>query len=317
MRTCFTVFGFLLASAITGAQHWDPNDLVAGQWDPNDFAVEVVEYVPGSGIGRDTVTGQTYDDATAALGPPTALTGGDGWFIPISETVPIVPVVAANRSYEVVTIGGGGSLTLRFSHPVADDKNNPYGIDLIVFGNAFQTVSGGGDWTNGDPEQTLVGGQVFAEPALVSVSQDGVWWYSFEDGPFADGFAPTAGFRWDRIRRTWGEPLDPTRPVDPALGPADCAGKNMAEMIDLYDGAAGGAGFDIGSLGLDWIQYVRIENLPDSSARSEVDAVADVAACGDYKRSRPGGDVNEDCRVDFADLAVIAENWMVCTWECN
>jgi len=307
----------LLVAAATAAQPWNPDDLTLGHWDPNDFAVEVVEYIPGSGIPRDAVTGRLYDDPTAALGPPTVVSTGDGWTIPINQPVPVVPVAPANRPHEVVTIGNGGSLTLRFSHPVADDKNNPFGIDLIIFGNAFHAISGGGNWTNGDPEQTIIGGQLFAEPGIVSVSQDGEHWHTFEAGPFADGFAPTAGFRWDRARRTWGEPLNPTRPVDPALGPGDLAGRTVADAIDLYDGAAGGTGFDIGALGLDWVQYVRIDDVPGSNATTEIDAVADVAACGDYKHPYPPGDVNEDCRVDLADLAVLAANWLACTWECD
>jgi len=316
MRTC--VWIILLSGVVVRAQPWDPNTLVAGAWDPNDFAVEVVDYIPGTGIGRDVVTQQPFDDPGVALGPPTAISTGDGWFIPVSEAVPLVPVVPPFRSHEIVTIGNGGSLTLRFNHPVADDENNPYGVDLIIFGNAFQIIGDAEAWTNqADPEQVCVSDQAFGEPGRVSVSQDGVTWYTFDNGPFADTFAPTAGFEWDRRRRVWGRPLDPTRPVDPALQPADFADMTVADMIDAYDGSAGGTGFDIATLGLDWIQYVRIDDLPDSSATTEIDAVADVSACGDYKHPSPPGDVNDDCRVDLADLAVLAENWLACTWRCD
>ncbi len=102
-------------------------------------------------------------------------------------------------------------MTLGFDHPVCDDENNPYGIDLLVYGNAMQTASGG--WTNGDPTATTVTQSCYSEPGVISVSQDGVIWYSFttdtnfmsddpnyivldaneDDGPFCDNFAATLG----------------------------------------------------------------------------------------------------------------------------
>jgi hypothetical protein len=39
--------------------------------------------------------------------------------------------------------------------------------------------------------------------------------------------------------------------------------------------------------------------------------------CGDANHPYPSGDLNGDCRVNLADLAIIASNWMVCTGpEC-
>jgi hypothetical protein len=282
-------------------------------YDPNDFAVEVVAYVQGSGVPQDFITGALFNDPTAALGRPTVTTTGDGWHIPVSAAVPVLPIGPAFRSFEVVSIGNGGSLTLKFSHPVADDRNNPYGIDFIVFGNAMQAIGSGPAWRNGNPEDTVITRVTHGDPGIVSVSQDGVTWYTFSDGPYADSFAPTASFRWDSANDVWAEELDPTRPVDPEL---NVDGMNVAQMIDAYDGSAGGTGFDIGRLGLQWIQYVRIEDDPRTSVTTEIDAVADVSACGDYKHPFPAGDVNGDCRVDMADLAVLAENWLVCTWRC-
>jgi hypothetical protein len=87
----------------------------------------------------------------------------------------------------------------------------------------------------------------------------------------------------------------------------------------------GGTGFDISRFplppdpqtGRKWIQYVRIDNPRQGGATPEIDALSDVAACGDWKHPFPPGDVTMDCRVDLADMAVISENWLVCTWECD
>ncbi len=285
-------------------------------YDPNDFAIEVVEYVEGSGVGSDFITGDPFNDSDCALGRPTLETTGDGWYIPPGENVPVVPVYPAFKAFELVTIGNDGHLTVKFSHPVANDKNNPYGIDLIVFGNAYQQIGSGLSWTNGNPENTTVGGSVFKEPGIVSVSQDGNVWYEFSSGPYADDFAPTASYQWDRVNDVWAEELDPTRPVDPCFCAADFAGQTVADMIDAYDGSAGGTGFDLEELKLDWIMYVRISDDPGSSATTEIDAVADVSCCGDYKHPFPIGDLTEDCRVNLLDFAALSENWLVCTWDC-
>ena len=88
------------------------------------------------------------------------------------------------------------------------DANNPNGIDLIVFGNTFNTS--GGFWTNGDPRATVLSSSNNQQPARVSVSQDGITWHVYTSGPFADSHAPTlgrhrcCGSRW--ICRRW--PLD-------------------------------------------------------------------------------------------------------------
>ncbi len=326
-----------------------PVKVVPGpSYDPNDFAMEVIEYVEGIGVGKDWISGQPFNDPNAALGRPALETTGDGWYIPVDEVVPVVPVCPPFRAFELVTIGNGGRLTVKFSHPVANDQNNPYGIDFIIFGDAYQIIGGGQSWTNGNPEETIVSGSVAAEPGIVAVSQDGQNWHYFLSGPYADSFAPTAGRQWDDVNDVWADELDPTRPVDPNLS---VAGKTVAEMIAAYDGSAGGTGFDIAVLGLEWIQYVRIEDDPDSNVTTEIDAISDVSCCGDYKHPSPVGDLNRDCRVDhddldllilywkaeisgpddpaavadingdgivnFDDWVLLSEHWLECTWQCE
>lgn len=312
-------------------------------YDPNDFVAEVVEYVPGTIPESlyDIFTGTSFTYPTYALGleegvervdrRPTYITTGDP-NIGADVNMPVVPVYSAFRWWEIVTIGNnGGKLVLKFNHHVANDKNNLYGIDFIVFGNARQNNLSGAEWKPwSDPNQVKVGITTFYERGIVSVSQDGLTWYTFTNGPYADDFAPTAGYKWDYANHCWGEELDPTRPVSPSLTPADINDKTVAHMIDMYDGSAGGAGFDIALVGLSWIQYVKIEDNPAYGSTTEIDAVSDVSACGDYKHPFPVGDLNEDCRVNMKDFTIAAQqwvdmtlvrqvidNWLECTWNCQ
>lgn len=287
------------------------------------FAAQVVAYASGTGTTySDWISGDPFTDPTTALGRPTVDTTGDDWYIPLEEPVPVVPVYPAFRSYEMVTVGKNGSLTLAFDHRVYDNSSNPYGIDFIVFGNSFQVIGTGDGWSNGDPNSTKNGGSAFVEKGTVSVSQDGVSWFAYPSGtncPGADDFAPTLGRVYDtnRVEHTlgdwnawWGGPTDPTIPIDPALAPSNWVGMSVAEISDRYRGGAGGTGFDIGGFtlatdsanGLKWIQYVRVER--SSSVNPEVDAVADVSPSLPYDLWRNacfswmGGPTNE---TDSAD----------------
>ncbi len=316
----------------------------AYNFDANDFAAEVVRYIQGSGVGYDWIDFNEYNDPNTALGRPTLETTGD---MDIGPEVPmvVVPVYPAWRSFEVVTVGAGGELVLRFNHRISDDKNNLHGVDFIVFGNSNWRIASGGSWgQNSNPETVTVSSTFYKEPGLVSVSQDGQAWYRFAEGPYADDFAPTAAYQWDEVNNVWAEELDPTQPLDPNLALGDFAGNTVAEIIDIYDGSGGGTGYDIKWLdandyaalsvdpnsGRKWIQYVKIEDDPSGAGLPEIDAISDVSCCGDYRHDYPEGDLNEDCRVnlydfaivaaeanDVSDVKVIADNWLICVWKCE
>ncbi len=251
------------------------------------YATEVIEYVEGEAVGVDFFDGHKFNDPSTALGRPTIDTTGDGFSTgdPTTSHVPVVPANSAFRWFEIVSIGQGGYLILKFDHPVEDSRKNPCGLDFIIFGNAFHTGSGGGFWTNGNPNNTIVSETVTREPGKVSVSQDGVTWFTFTNGPYADDFAATLGRIYDPANPDpllgawnlwWGGPTDPTKPLNPSFSAAGFAGHTVAEVAALYGQSAGGTGFDIGQLGLPWIEYVKIENLT-SSGTTEIDALADVA----------------------------------------
>ncbi|HUU85847.1 MAG TPA: hypothetical protein VM243_20305 [Phycisphaerae bacterium] len=283
------------------------------QYDPGDFAVTIGEYVEGTGVGSDYISGDPFDDPYAALGRPTVDTTGDRWNIPLDGPVPVVPVYPAFRSYEVVSIGLDGQIILVFDHPVVNEPRNPYGIDFVVFGNASQAIAGGAPWTNGDPNDMIAGPSGLIEPGAVSVSQDGQSWYTFTDSPIpgtdapsCDVFAPTLGRVYDpdnpdmsigQWNEWWGVPTDPTWPLDPRLTWSDFGGQTVADIAQTYEESAGGTGFDLEWLpepGLDWIQYVRIVG-PSAGGTPELDAVSDV-----FPRL---GDFDRDDDLDLADFA--------------
>jgi hypothetical protein len=125
------------------------------------------------------------------------------------------------QSTDVASLGCGGSITIFFFAPSIADGPGP---DFIVFENAFYPY--GSDET-------------YAEPARVSVSDDGVAWTAF--------------------------------PCDTASGwpPAGCAGvmpvySDSSNGIDPLDpGVAGGDAFDLDDIGVASARYVRLDDLTE------------------------------------------------------
>lgn len=75
----------------------------------------------------------------------------------LGEPVGLSPAVPDNDS--VVSLGeSGGSIMLGFDTPVTDDPLNPFGLDCIVYTNAF--------WIGGDPQRK------FEEPCAIEISRD-------------------------------------------------------------------------------------------------------------------------------------------------
>jgi hypothetical protein len=171
---------------------------------------------------------------------------------------------------------------VKFDHQVANDPLNPYGLDFIVYGNAFFAGGGGFVYDNTDHRAFAIGGGVFEEPLKISVSQHGTEWYTYDDGPYADSFYPTNPWvwdpdQWDTTGNGWTTTEnDYAKPVDPSLTATDFAGSSYDAMV-LYDGSAGGAGFDLAESGYDWIQYIKVEGVSGFSG-GEIDAFSDVAA---------------------------------------
>ncbi len=122
-------------------------------------------------------------------------------------------------SYDVFSLGLGGEIVLEFSDSLACDGA---GVDVIVFENAFQVGT--------NPDMT------FAEPGVVSASEDGETWVDFPCNLNAAPYAGCAG-----VHPTLANPetndIDPT---DPAV--------------------AGGDGFDLGDIGLRKARFIKIQD---------------------------------------------------------
>ncbi|MDO8527909.1 MAG: hypothetical protein Q7T03_09515 [Deltaproteobacteria bacterium] len=152
---------------------------------------------------------------TWLLGPPY----GGGFYI---------------QSGDVVSLGNGGEIILGFPRyfPV-----NGSGPDFIIFENAFQ------------PRGST---SLFAEPAIVSVSQDGINFISFPCNlnPPYDGCAGT--------HAVYANPdLNDLNPRDPAT--------------------AGGDAFDLAEVGLRYIQFIKIK---DSNLKLAGDGAVQTGQAG-------------------------------------
>lgn len=226
----------------------------------NPWADQVVSYTQGTGVSGG------YNDPSRALDSPSRFTPD-----PTPEFSSVVsPFAPAYLADQVVSVGAGGSLTLRFDEPVANDANNPFGVDLLVFGNSFYAVNFATGITNG-----AVGGSNAS--GVIEVSQDGLAW-SIVTGVRPDSLFPTLGYSdvADPFSTVPGDVTsDFTRPVNPAF---DAAGLNYAGVLAGYEGSGGGVGVSLDSVSLPWINYVRLSLPLGASGTFEVDGVSDVAA---------------------------------------
>lgn len=254
MRTLFCALG-AVAPFIILLPH--APRAVASPCGDDPFADVVVSFDAGQGGAKG------YDNPFTTLGSPERFTG-EGLF-----PVVVSPFSPPFGQDEIVSIGAGGHLTVRFNTPVRNSPGNPWGIDLLIFGNTGFIDS---NWPNG-----VVGGLFGNDGGVIEVSRNGKTWFRVPNVT-ADNMFPTLGYLdsgpYDDQPGTL--PTDFTRPVDPALTLNDFMGRSYAEVLALYDGSGGGTGIDLDSVGLNWIRYVRVLN--EGTDSIEIDAFADVRA---------------------------------------
>ncbi len=226
----------------------------------DNFAKSVVSYSPGTGASAG------YTNPATALGAPSQIN-------PYTEAVD--PFDPPYGTAQIVSLGAGGALTIKFDDSVHNRSRNPFGIDFIVFGNSGFIITNDYDLVNYDWIGTpATDGSLFANntgATRVSVSRDGKKFYVLNPAATADGLFPTDGVG------------DPAVPVNPALTAADFPGATLADMRALYQGSAGGTGYDISTardekgrrVSLSSIKYVRIEVI---SGKAEIDAFSAVRA---------------------------------------
>ncbi len=237
---------------------------VAAAHAADPWAAEVIRYDPGSSPAAG------YTAPTMSLGPPTRVTGGFFGF-PSNVTMFNPPF----GPDEIVSIGEGGHLTVRFDRSISDDPGHLHGVDLIVFGKlAFIDA----DYPNGrqfSPPLTFG-----SSPLAVEVSADGQTFVPvarpanalFPTQAWLDAPADGSG--------TAGVPADFLKPMNPALTLADFSGLSYAQSLARYDGSGGGTPIDLAGTGLAEAWYVRLtladDGNPDTQLHGEIDALAAV-----------------------------------------
>jgi hypothetical protein len=235
----------------------------------NDYAVQVIS-------SSNVYPNPPYDNPNAVLGRPT-LTFFDVADGAVTNRTSIIdpPYNVAPGGSDVITeITNGGQLTVMMGRKVYHNPNNPYGIDLIVFGNSFFSAPGtsGTVSDSTDLDMATLGGGTNGHNATVSVSPDGTNWYMFDN---TSKLYPQNAYRWDDANHSWTqEEANPTKPLDPAIYLTNFTGQTVASALDQFQGSAGGTGYNLQASGFPWIQFVRIE--PASNTYTVIDAIAAV-----------------------------------------
>ncbi|MBN1906185.1 MAG: hypothetical protein JW927_13925 [Deltaproteobacteria bacterium] len=264
------------------------------------YATDLISY-------SSTLTGSSlYNDPNAVIGAP-ATDFKNTWGSAATAHVKLVEPaynVGLDGSKLITTLNNGQYIVAGFDHQVMNDPNNPFGLDFLVFGNAFYTGSGSVSDASNMSTYMLSGGSSFNgagffENVVVSVSQGPAYegqdqsqwtWYAYSNGPYGDNAYPTHAYEWDQAQydatgNGWTTNLmDFTKPVDPDVFGAllGQTGVSAADAIEAYQGSGGGTGFDLDDLyllygvELDWIQYIKVEGISGYSG-GEIDAFSDVA----------------------------------------
>ena len=229
------------------------------------WADSVVSYQAGS----TAVPG--YTNPLTSLGEPSRYTADPNF----PSVVSIFS--AAYLPDQIVSIGEGGHLTVRFDEPVVDDPANPYGMDLIVFGNAFFAADFS-DFPNVSQENPA---RLFDSDLLhIELSADGVNF--FPVAQLGDRLFPTQGYLDSGAfdGSPGAVPSNFRKPVNPSLGLANFNALSYADSLALYDGSGGGRPIDIAQTGLGFVTHVRFslpdDGNPQTSIKGEIDALAAV-----------------------------------------
>jgi len=219
------------------------------------WADAVIHYKAGTNPQADYV-----GNPNGVLGSPERVTGENTPFGPFPGSVTMFS--SPWGVDEIISIGAGGELIVRFDEPVIDRP----GTDFLIFGNAFFAL---------DATFSFIDG-IASEPGTVEVSIDGLDWRPANG--FADGLFPTQGFLdTDMFGSNIGTvPTDFLKPVNPALTINDFMGLTYAQALALYDGSGGGANIDIAGSGLASFQYVRVSVPTGALHSTEIDAFAAI-----------------------------------------
>jgi hypothetical protein len=259
----------------TAANVWDGAVLPGA----NQLHASVVRQGSTSQCNRSfEAVGDAYADAVASWS-----IGANGGY-PGTQYLPGVVVGPPSGAglfqgtLNAFSLGFGGTLVLRFDdNAIADGP----GDDFTVFENAFMAFN----------PATLAIERPFADPALVSVSQDGVVWHTFACQLATN---PAQGIFYPGCAGVF--------PVVSNGGAPHVAFQTSIEIGDLVGlpvipapavAGAGGDSFDLADVGLGWARWVRMvdANYVTGDPYGPNNAGADVDAVGAI-HSVPATDAN-------------------------
>ncbi len=220
-----------------------------------NFAARVITYNPGSAFASG------YTNPAAVLGEPSRVNPYE------DATTPFNP---AYGTAQILSIGEGGLLTVKFARPIYNTRQKPFGRDFLIFGNSGFIITNDYDPVTFDwLGVPATDGALFANNdgvTRVSVSRDGIHYFLLDtnEAPVVDGHFPTDG------AGDFRQPVDPTASMD------RLPGATLEAMRAIYNGSGGGTGYDISwarnrrgrKVRLPHIRFVRIEVV---SGKAEVD----------------------------------------------
>jgi len=261
----------LTGSAWAGYLDGDANDASDPQFNASDYAAQLVS--SSGSIGQNT-SDKLYFSPSAVLGAPN-LYYHNG-VPPGNEYVSIVnpptntspdgnPLITQLNNLTLTTpkTANPGTIEVKMGSPVYANPTHPYGIDFIVYGNSFFEGSGGGSITNSTNLNNVGITSLYGHDTSVSVSPDGVDWYTYPDTP---SLLPYNAYLWDSGNATWSSmPADQLKPVNPgvdSLLPGVTANSTTYSTAgiaaNLYCGASGGTGYSLQGTGFSSIQYLKV-----------------------------------------------------------
>ena len=255
----------------------------------------------GAGLGASAWCGTVDDPWADSVLEYHALSPVSGFELPERALgAPSGGTLSMPNNSSVTSLGTAGSyIVLKFGTPVTDDPRNPFGLDCIVYGNAF--------YVGGNPLRR------FAEPGLIEISADANGngladdpWYiipgsrHFTQSVLPSGVAqPTPPLAGNIVNPNSTDSDAGNNSEEYDWGYADCTPTQKPYLdnyvrpddpltVGLSPRSGGGDAFDIKwalntPSGFDHFDFIRIWSFVNGSASgagpisTEVDAVADVA----------------------------------------
>jgi hypothetical protein len=276
----------------------------------NDFAVQIVST-------NNLDAANPYNNPAAVLGRPT-LRFFDPYDGDVTDRVSIIddPYNVTPDDIDVITeIKSDGQITVNMGRKIYDNPNNPYGIDLIVYGNSFFSASD----TSGiisdktDLSVATLSTGIYGHQTIVSVSQDGTNWYAFSNTPV---LFPDNAYRWDDTNDSWtDEEMNPTKPLNPFIYTNNFGGQTVANGLDQFVGAAGGTGYALRASGFRWIQYVRVQPAPGVYTVIDAIAAVDPAVVGDALSIAPDNLASGITNLAFQNPADSSQNLIAINFD--